>query len=143
MTSFGTHETYARDDKVKGSSDRMFGFVFTAVFAVIALWPLVGGEPVRIWSLIVAAVILVVALVRPALLAPFNRAWTRFGLLLHKVVNPILMGIIFFVAVTPIGLIMRAMGKDPLRLQFDATARTYWIERTPPGPEPETMKHQF
>jgi hypothetical protein len=77
------------------------------------------------------------------LLRPFNRLWFRFGLLLSRVVNPLVMGLLFYFTVTPIGLIMRALGKDPLRLRFDRGARTYWIDRQPPGPEPETMRQQF
>ena len=143
MTSPNTHESFIRDETVKGSSDRAFGFVFTVLFIVIALFPLIGDGNVRIWSLIVAAVILAIALIRASLLAPFNRAWMKFGLLLHKITNPVIMGLIFFLAVTPTALIMRAMGKDPLRRKFDPSAQTYWIERDPPGPEPETMKQQF
>jgi hypothetical protein len=91
----------------------------------------------------VAALFLLAALVRPQVLAPLNRGWTRFGLLLHKITNPVTLGLVFFLAVTPTALIMRAMGKDPLRRRLDPAARTYWIDRRPPGPQPETMKLQF
>jgi len=143
MTTSNTHETFTRDEAVKGSSDRSFGIVFTILFVVIGLWPLWSDGDVRNWSLILAAFILAVALIRPALLAAFNRAWMKFGLLLHKITNPIIMGLIFFLAVTPTALIMRAMGKDPLRRKFDQSAPSYWIDRDPPGPEPDTMKQQF
>lgn len=138
-----THESFSRDEAVKVSSVRAFGIVFTVLFAVIGLWPLIHCGEVRIWSLVLAAVILAVALIRPSLLAPFNRAWMKFGLLLHKITNPVIMGLIFFLTVTPTALIMRAMGKDPLRRKFDPSATSYWIDRDPPGPEPETMKQQF
>ena len=137
------HEDYGRAEEVKLGSERAFGVVFAVVFAVVGLWPLVAGGGVRAWALGVGAWILVVALARPALLRPFNRAWFHFGLLLSRVVNPLVMGLLFFVTVTPIGLIMRALGKDPLRLRFDRGAPSYWIERQPPGPEPETMRQQF
>ncbi len=137
------HEDFAREAKVEGSSDRSFGFVFAVVFALIGLWPLMGGGQVRIWGLGIAAAFALVALARPGLLAPLNRLWTRFGLLLHKVVSPLIMGMLFYLTVTPIGLLMRAMGKDPLRLRPDPDAASYWIERDPPGPPPETMKNQF
>ncbi len=143
MNTPNTHESFSRDEAVKVSSDRAFGIVFTVLFAVIGLWPLIHGGEVRIWSLVLAAVILAVALIRPSLLAPFNRAWMKFGLLLHKITNPVIMGLIFFLTVTPTALIMRAMGKDPLRRKFDPSATSYWIDRDPPGPEPETMKQQF
>ena len=102
-----------------------------------------GGGQVRIWAIGIAAAFAVVALARPGVLAPLNRLWTRFGLLLHKVVSPLIMGMLFYLTVTPIGLLMRAMGKDPLRLRPDPDAASYWIERDPPGPPPETMKNQF
>lgn len=137
------HENLAPRGPVKGSSNRGFGVVFAVVFAIVALAPLRHGEPVRLWALGLAALFLSVALIAPQLLAPLNWLWTRFGLLLHGVVNPIVMGLLFYVTVTPIGLMMRALGKDPLRLRFDREARSYWIERRPPGPAPESMRQQF
>lgn len=137
------HETVSRDEEIKGSSDRTFGLVFTAFFLFIGLWPMVKGADPRVWALIVAGVFLVLALALPSVLAPLNRLWTQFGLLLHKITNPIIMGLLFFVTVTPTSLIMKMMGKDPLRRKIDRTARSYWIDRRPPGPAPETMKNQF
>ncbi len=138
-----THERLVREETVQGSSDRSFGLVFTAVFAIIGLWPLLGDGGVRIWSLAICAVFLATALLRPTLLKPLNRLWTEFGLLLHHVVNPIIMGLLFYLVVTPTGLVMRALGKDLLRLRFDRQAKSYWIERQPPGPAPEGMRDQF
>jgi hypothetical protein len=137
------HETLTRDHHVKTSSDRAFGFVFTVGFALIGLWPLWDSRPPRLWALGIAVVFVAAALSRPAVLAPLNRLWTRLGLLLHKVVNPVIMAVMFFLTVTPIALIMRILDKDPLRLNFEPEAKTYWIERRPPGPAPETMKRQF
>ncbi len=137
------HETMKRDEEVKGSSDRAFGMVFTVVFVIVGLWPLMGGANPRIWALIVAGVFGAAALMYPTILAPLNRLWTRFGLLLHKITNPIIMGLVFFVTVTPTALIMKMMGKDPLNRKFDRNAKSYWIDRQPPGPSPETMKNQF
>lgn len=139
----GLHENLAREEAVEGSSDRAFGIVFTVVFAVIGAWPLPWGNPPRIWALVLAAAFLAVALAAPALLAPLNRLWLRLGLLLHKIITPLVMGLIFFLAVTPTGLILRAMGKDPLRLRRDAAANSYWIHRTPPGPPPGSIRNQF
>ena len=139
----GFHEDFGRSDEVKGSSDRTFGLVFTVLFTLIGLWPLIGGAGVRVWSLAIAAAFLALALVKPALLRPLNRLWMRFGLLLHKVVSPLIMGLLFYVTVTPIGLLMRLVGKDPLGRGFDPEAESYWIQRDPPGPAPETMKNQF
>lgn len=137
------HEDFGREAKVEGSSDRSFGAVFAAVFAIVGLWPLTGGGGVRIWSLGIAAAFALAALARPGLLAPLNRLWMRFGLLLHRVVSPLVMGMLFYLTVTPTGMLMRALGKDPLRLRRDPGAQSYWIERDPPGPAPETMKNQF
>jgi hypothetical protein len=83
------------------------------------------------------------ALLRPGVLAPLNRLWMRFGLLLAKVVNPLVLGLLFFVTILPIGLIMRALGKDLLRLKLDRSARSYWIAREPPGPPPPSMRNQY
>lgn len=130
-------------EEVRRSSDRSFGVVFAAAFLVIALFPLVrGGEP-RLWALAVAAAFLGAALIRPALLAPLNRLWFRFGLLLGRVTNPLIMGLVFFLVITPMAVIMRLRGKDPLRLRPDREAKSYWIERVPPGPAPASMTNQF
>jgi hypothetical protein len=137
------HETTQRDAPAKTSSDRSFGVVFTAVFAIVAVWPLLHDEAIRWWSVALAAAFLIAALAVPRILHPLNRAWTAFGLLLHKIVSPVIMGAIFFVAVTPIALLMRMLGKIPLQLRFDPKATSYWIVRTPPGPAGDTMKNQF
>ena len=138
-----THERLAGDEPAKGGSDRGFGVVFAILFVVIGLFPLLDGGPPRAWALGIAAVFLAVALVRPSLLAPLNRVWFKFGLLLQRVVNPLVMALIYFAVVTPTGLIMRAFGNDPLRLKHDPDARSYWIHREPPGPERESMQNQF
>ena len=137
------HERLGGAERVSGSSDRGFGIVFAGLFAGLGLWPLTAAENVVWWCLTLAAAFLAIALVRPVLLAPLNRIWTRFGSLSSKLLNPLIMAILFFLTVTPIGLLMRALGKDPLRLRFDAGAKSYWIERRPPGPDPNTMVNQF
>lgn len=141
--SQNTHEDFAREEEIKTSSERSFGFVFTTVFAIIGLFPLFHHNPVRVWSLGVAAVFLIAALAAPKILAPLNRLWMKFGLLLHAIVNPVVMAFLFFSTVTPIALFLRLRGKDPLRLKLDPAARSYWIDRTPPGPPPDTMPRQF
>ena len=101
------------------------------------------GRSVRGWALIVAAAFLFAALALPRVLAPLSRLWLRFGLLLHACISPIIMGLVFYTTVTPIGLVRRLLGQDPLRLRFDRDAVTYWIERHPAGPVPNTMPRQF
>ncbi|MGE3935792.1 MAG: SxtJ family membrane protein [Rhodospirillaceae bacterium] len=139
-----THETIIRHEAVRGSSDRGFGIVMAAFFAVVGVWPVLFGGGFRPWSLALAAAFAAAAAVRPSVLAPLNWLWTRLGLLLHRVMNPIIMGLIFYVAVTPTALVMRGLlRRDLLRLKFDRAAATYWIDRQPPGPPPDTMKNQF
>ena len=136
-------ESFDRDEPVRGSSDRGFGLVFTAFFLIMGLAPLLHGRGARWWSIALALLFLVVALVRPAWLAPLNWVWTRFGLLLHRIVNPIVMGLLFFLILTPVGAVMRLLGQDPLHRKFDRVATTYWVTRTKDDPKPETMVNQF
>ncbi len=138
-----THESFDREEEIKGSSDRSFGLVFTVFFSIIGgikLW--VGSSWFWPWF-VAAGLILLLALVTPRVLAPANRLWLRFGLLLHRIVNPIVMGLLFFVTVTPIGLMLRLFGKDLLHLRRDGETHTYWIDRKPPGPSPDSMINQF
>src|SRR6266404_3000498 len=112
------HENYSRSDKIEGSSDRGFGFVFSAFFAIAAALKLWKGEPRWAWWTIAAALTLAVALIRPGLLAPFNRLWLKLGLLLFKVISPLTLGLLFFLTITPIGLLMRMFNKDLLQRRF-------------------------
>lgn len=138
-----SHEDLSRQQKVEGSSDRVFGLVFAAVFVLIGAWPLWYGAPPRWWALAVAAAFALVAAARPKLLATPNRLWTKLGLLLGGIVSPIALGVLYYLAFVPIGLAMRIAGKDPLRLKRDAAADSYWIPRQPPGPPPDSMTNQF
>ncbi len=137
------HEDFAREEEVKAGSERSLGIVFAAVFAIVGLFPLWSGGAVRLWALIVAGLFVAFALIAPALLGPLNRLWFRFGMLLNRIVSPLVIGLLFFLTVTPMALIMRLAGKDPLRLRFDKAAESYWIPRNPPGPDPQTMRNQF
>eukprot|EP00752_Nemacystus_decipiens_P000793 g793.t1 len=146
LSSRRTHESYDREDRTKMGSERAFGFVFVGVFLIIAAVKAVVGGPGLFWPAFwasLAAVMLVLALVRPLLLRPLNRAWFKFGLLLHKIVSPVVMGLVFFLTVTPIGLMMRLFGRRPLNLKFDPEAESYWIERTPPGPPAGSFGNQY
>ena len=143
MTQPSFHENLSPTDDVKSGSDRSFGIVFAVVFAIIGLLPLWNGENIRIWALVITGLFLAAALIYPKMLGPLNRIWFQFGLLLHKIVSPLIMGLIFFGAVMPTGLLMRLFGKKPLDLDFDPSLQSYWIHRTPPSPEPGSMKRQF
>jgi len=126
-------------DDVKISSNRSFGIVFFVVFLLIALYPLTYGGEIRIWSLIISLIFLILGLLNSKILAPLNKIWFKFGILLGKIVSPLIMGIIFFLVVTPIGLIMRLLGKDVLNLKYNKN-KSYWIEKN--GPKSK-MKNQF
>jgi hypothetical protein len=138
-----THEVFYRDENIVGGSDRSFGLVMAVVLVAVTslnawhgghLWPWTGG---------VAALFLAAALLRPSVLNALNGVWLRFGLLLHGVVNPVVMAVVFYGAVLPTGMVMRALGKDPLRLKRQPDAESYWIVRDPPGPSPDSMREQF
>jgi len=138
-----THEVFSRDEEVVAGSDRTFGIVMAGALAAVTslnawhagrLWPWTGG---------LAVLLLAAAVIRPAVLHPLNLLWLKFGLLLQKIVNPIVMALLFYGTVLPTGLVMRMMGRDLLRLKREPAAESYWIVRQPPGPLPETMKDQF
>jgi len=126
-------------DNIKISSNRSFGIVFFVVFFLIALYPLINNEDIRIWSLIISLIFLILGLINSRILNPLNKLWFKFGILLGKIVSPIIMGIIFFLVVTPIGFIMRILGKDLLNLKFNSN-KTYWIEKKD---SKSSMKKQF
>ncbi|MBF0212491.1 MAG: hypothetical protein HQM00_02870 [Magnetococcales bacterium] len=136
-------EHASHQEEIAGSSDRSFGWVFTGVFGVIALWPVWHGGAVRLWALGVALLLLIVSQIAPRLLSPFNRLWSRLGGWLHRMMTPVIMGVIFFVVITPFALFFRLTGKDPLKRKFQPELPSYWIPRSPPGPDPATMKHPF
>ena len=126
-------------DEIKIGSNRSFGIVFFLVFLLISIYPLINNESIRIWSLVVSLIFLVLGIINSNLLLPLNKLWFKFGIFLGKIISPIIMGIIFFLVVTPIGLIMRLIGKDILNLKY-SYYRSYWIEKT--GPKSK-MKNQF
>jgi hypothetical protein len=127
-------------NKIKISSNRSFGLVFFIVFLIVSTWPLTNEEQVRIWSAIISAVFLILGLINSKFLSPLNRLWFKFGIILGAIVAPIVMGFIFFLVVTPIGLVMRIMGRDILNKKYDKKRETYWIKR---GKSVSTMKQQF
>ena len=141
--SANIHEDLAREDDIVGPSDRALGLTLAAVFGVVGVVRLALGHFYAGWWLGAAAVTLALALIWPAALAPLNRLWLRLGLVLYKILNPVVMGVVFFTTVVPTGLLMRALGKDPLRLRREPATASYWITREPPGPRPDTMKNQF
>ena len=141
---FGAHEFQNRGEEVvKTSSDRSFGLVFAGFFTVVGVLSLIGGGHRWPYWFGAAVVFALVAFTIPHVLAPLNRLWTKFGLLLHMIVSPVILGLLYYVFITPVGFLMRTSGTDPLRLRYDPDAESYWIRRDPPGPAPDTFKNQF
>ena len=126
-------------DDVKISSNRSFGIVFFIVFLLISLYPLTYNEEIRVWSATVSLIFLVLGVFNSKILTPLNKLWFRFGIFLGKIISPIIMGIIFFLVVTPISLLMRLLGKDLINLKYNNN-KSYWIEKK--GPKSK-MKNQF
>ena len=126
-------------DDIKISSNRSFGIVFFIIFFLVALYPLLTNQEIRLWALIISVIFLILGLLKSKLLTPLNKLWFRFGIFLGKIISPIIMGIIFFLVVTPIGIIMRLLGKDLLNLKYNKE-KSYWIEKD--GPKSK-MKNQF
>lgn len=142
MIQHEEHQCVAHHDVGIGS-ERSFGIVFGVAFTVIGASPLLRGDKPRFWSLALAVAFLAAALLRPEVLASLNRLWFKFGILLSKVTTPIVMGLLFVVAIVPTALIKRLRRKKLLNLRFQPEAHSYWIVRDPPGPMPDTMKNQF
>tara|TARA_B100001121_G_C18345813_1_gene460123 strand:+ start:188 stop:574 length:387 start_codon:yes stop_codon:yes gene_type:complete len=126
-------------NEIKVGSNKSFGIVFFVVFLLIALYPLTNNQEVRFWSLIISIIFLILGLFNSKILKPLNILWFKFGIFLGKIVSPIIMGLIFYFVVTPIGLLMRFIGKDLLNLKYNKK-KTYWIEKN--GPKSK-MKNQF
>lgn len=148
-----SHEDFSRDEEMQTGSDRGFGLTVGGILMAIAC---IRG--VEVWSfsepswyldtigtvlLSIGSLLFILALIAPSALSGLNRAWMKLGLLLSKIVTPIVMGLIFFTTVTPIGLLMRLFGKDLLNVKADPNAKSYWVERSPPGPAPDSIKNQF
>ena len=126
-------------DDIKISSNRNFGIVFFIVFLLIALYPLIYSEEIRIWSILISLIFLILGLINSKILSPLNKLWFKFGILLGKIISPLVMGIIFFLVVTPIGILMKILKKDLLSLKYNKN-KSYWIEKS--GPKSK-MKNQF
>ena len=128
------------ESKIKISSNRSFGLVFFVVFLIVALWPLKSGEDIRIWSLALSIIFFILGILNSKLLTPLQRMWFKFGIFLGAIVSPIVMGMIYFLVVTPIGIFMRFLGKDLLKTSNVKNVSTYWIKR---HKQHSTMKKQF
>ena len=128
-----------KNQKIKIGSNKSFGIVFSIVFLVIAFWPMLNGNEINYWSLAISIVFLILGLINSKILTPLNKIWFKFGILLGNVVGPIVMGIIFFLIVTPTSIIMKILGKDVLNLKKNNN-NSYWIEK---NNQKSKMKNQY
>ena len=128
-----------KKNNIKINSNRSFGIVFFIVFLLISIYPLINDKEIRVWSLIISLFFLILGLINSNILTPLNKIWFRFGILLGSFVSPIVMGLVFFLVVTPISLLMKLFGKDVLNLKRN-NSKSYWIEKS--GPK-SRMKDQF
>ena len=129
-----------RYTSIEQSSPKSFGILFSIVFLIIALYPLTNSEDIHLWAMIISAIFLLLAFVAPQLLALPNKLWFKFGILLGSIIAPVVMALVYFIAVLPTGLIMRLLGKDILKQRLDKDAKSYWINRSEPV---GSMKNQF
>lgn len=129
--------------EIKVPSERAFGLLWAMVLLLIALFPMAAGGPPRLWALGIATAFALAAAAMPRALTGLNLAWYRLGMRLHRVVNPMVLGLIYFAVIAPAGWLMRRFRKDPLRLVRDPGLSSYWIVRTPKGPAPDSLKHPF
>ena len=137
------HTETHRPQIARPGSERAFGLVFACVFLLVSLWPLFERASPRLWAVAVAAAFALCAWLAPRVLAPLNRLWFRFGELLHRIVSPIALGIIFFGIITPYALVMHLFGRDALLLRRGSARQSYWVRREPPGPPPDSFRNQF
>ena len=138
-----THENFSRTDEVATSSNRSFGLVMAGACTAFGLYPLVVDGRPHWWLLAPAGMFLLLGLVRPDILGPLNFLWTRLGLFLGKLVNPIVLGLMYYLVISPIALVMKMIGRDPMKRKFAPELETYWQDKDPAGPSPDSMRNQF
>ena len=132
-------KNYPKRKKNKINSNKSFGIIFFIVFLVIGLWPLINSADIKIWSILLSLIFLILGAINSKILTPLNRAWFKIGLALGSIISPIIMGLVFFIVLTPTGLIMKLFRKD-LLMKKNSKDSSYWIER---DKDIETMKRQF
>ncbi len=142
-SGWNTHERITDEQPPEGPTERNFGIVFAVVFALIGSYGLYKGASWWPWLFVASGITAMLAFLAPALLRPFNKAWTAFGLLLHRFMSPIIMGLIYVAGVMPTAVVMRMFGIKPLDLAFDKNAKSYWISREESDPHPDSLKRQF
>lgn len=138
-----THETIIRDEAIEPGSDRSFGLIVGGILAAIGAYQYFAGGALFLWFLVPGLLLAATGLIYPSVLHPLNVGWMKLGLLLGRIVTPIVMFLVYVISIVPIGLLLRISGKDLLGLNRGTEKDSYWIERTPPGPPPESLKDQF
>ena len=116
-----------KNHKLTGSTDKTFGLFFALIFLLFSIWPFFQGNNPRIWLAFFAVSLAIIAFIAPRLLSPFNKIWSQFGLFLHRLISPLVLGLIYLIAVIPISLALKLSGKDPLRLKIEPENDSYWI----------------
>jgi hypothetical protein len=137
------HENFDRKEGVKVSSDKSFGIVFFIVFMALGIWIVLKGQSEGWLFLMGSIILLTIALACPSILRPLNLTWFKFGLILSNVINPLILGVVFFLVVTPMAVTRRLLGKDSLNLKFKPSLESYWVNRNPLGPKQTSMAKQF
>ena len=138
-----THETIIRDETVEPGSDRSFGLIVGGILGAIGAYQYLTGSEAYVWFAGPGVLLILFGLTVPKVLHPLNVGWTKLGLLLGRIVTPVVMFLVYAISIVPIGLLLRLSGKDLLSLKIGSEKDSYWIERTPPGPTPESLKDQF
>ena len=128
-----------KNNKIKIGSNRSFGIIFSIVFLIIAIWPLLSTSEIRYWSLVISVIFLILGLIKSKILTPLNKIWFKIGITLGNLISPLVMGIVFFLVVTPTSIIMKILGKDLLNLKKNNN-KSYWIEK---NKQNTSMKKQF
>lgn len=133
----------ASPQPINRSSDKSFGWFFSVLSAAIGAWPMLSGKSPNYWFLGVGVLLGALACLRPSVLGPLNAAWFKFGLFLHSIFNPLILGLIYWISVVPVGLCLKLFGKDVLKCRFEPSVDSYWIDRDPPGPGKDSLPRQF
>jgi hypothetical protein len=137
------HENLISYEKLPQISNRKFGLTLAVVLLVLATVPLLHGGSVRPWAVWIASGFVLSVMFAPSILAPLNTFWMKLGLWMHKIVSPVILGVLFFAMFTPMGLVMRLFGHDPLRLRLNRRLKSHWVVKDSKESVPETMKYQF
>ena len=137
------HEDFRREHETRASTERSFGLAMAGAFLVVAFGSVLRGQHARWWAVPVAVALLIIALAQPRALRPLNLVWFRMGLLLNRIVSPLVLALLYFLVLTPMGLLLRFLGQKFLGLGIDPSSESYWVIRAEPGPTGPSLRNQF